>query len=162
MPENDGVLKPVGRDLPGLGQCRFRELRRAIDVDEIGLHDADDFARSRVGSYQRTECFWLATQRDDQPAPALAHFSRQDEQFFFRGFLLRVGRGLAKGKKKKCEGVEKSPAPVGSCCSIFHARLPGLLLSILNGSSRSCNELANPKYPRKNGTIARAGKYIHQ
>jgi len=57
MPENDGVLKPVGRDLPGLGQCRFRELRRAIDVDEIGLHDADDFAGSRVGSYQRTECF---------------------------------------------------------------------------------------------------------
>src|SRR6267142_5017467 len=131
-------------------------------MDEIGLHGADDFAESGIGGNQGIQCLWLATQRDDQPAPALAHFSRQDKQFFFRGFLLRGGSGLTKGKEKKREGTEKSPAPVGSCCSIFHARLPGLLLSILYGSSRSCNELANPKYPRKNGTMARAGKYIHQ
>src|SRR5260370_38744097 len=34
--------------------------------------------------------------------------------------------------------------------------------STLNGSAPSCNGLARPRYPRKKGTIARAGKYIHQ
>src|SRR5713226_2898131 len=43
-----------------------------------------------------------------------------------------------------------------------HVRPPRLLLSILYVSPLSCNELANPRYPRKNGTISKAGRYIHQ
>ena len=163
MPENDRVLKPVGRELPGLGQRRFGELGGSVDMDKVSLHYADDFAGSGIGRYQRIQCFWLATQRDDEPPPRLAHFSRQDKQLFFRGFVLRGGSSSAnREKKKRDEETKENPAVEGSCFSVFHARLPGLLLSILYGSSRSCNELANPKYPRKNGTIASAGKYIHQ
>ena len=34
--------------------------------------------------------------------------------------------------------------------------------SIFSARASCCNALASPRYPRKNGTIANAGKYIHQ
>jgi len=82
-------------------------------------------SRDRVSAAISGLSVLARTQRDDQPAPALAHFSRQDEQFFFRGFLLRVGRGLAKERKRSAKEVEKSPAPVGSLLFDFSRQAPG-------------------------------------
>src|SRR5437879_11213845 len=47
-PKHECVREAVWRDLPGLGERRFRLLRRPVDMDEVGLHDANHFAGSRV------------------------------------------------------------------------------------------------------------------
>src|SRR5260370_41366745 len=48
LPEHEGVCKPIGRELPGLGQGRFRQLRCPGDMDEGSVHDAEALARCRV------------------------------------------------------------------------------------------------------------------
>src|SRR5260370_19233420 len=48
LPKYECVCEAVWRDLPSLGKSRFRQLRRAVDVDEVCLHDANDFAGSRI------------------------------------------------------------------------------------------------------------------
>jgi len=132
-------------------------------MDEVGLHDAYDLAGSRVSGNQGIQGLWFTAERDDDASSRPAHFSREDEQFFFYAFLLGRSRGTVAGEHgKEKKQTRENPAPKGHCSSVFHVSFPRLLLSILYASPRPCNELANPKYPRKNGTIARAGKYIHQ
>jgi hypothetical protein len=69
---------------------------------------------------------------------------------------------VAEKSDKGEERTQEHPATEEVRFIVLHIRLPRLLLSILYASSRPCNELARPKYPRKNGTMKRAGKYIHQ
>jgi hypothetical protein len=78
LPKHDGVLEPIGRDFPGLGKRRFRKLRGAIDMNKVGLHDADDFTRAGIRSDQGIQCLWLAPQCHDETAARLARFSRYD------------------------------------------------------------------------------------
>jgi hypothetical protein len=135
----------------------------AIDVDEIGLHDADNFAGSGVSGNQRIQSLRFAAERDDKPASGVADFAGEGEEFFSCSFLLRMRRRKWREKREKAQkqGRER-PAAKGLCSSVVHIRLPRVLLSILYVLRPSCNELAKPRYPRKNGTIARAGRYIHQ
>ena len=52
LPQPQRILKAVRRDLPGLCKGRLRKLRRAVDMNEVRLHGADDFPRRRVqGEY---------------------------------------------------------------------------------------------------------------
>ena len=51
-------------------------------MDEIGLHDADDFAGTCVGGDQRIKRFGFAAQRNDQASAGVA------EQLLFRMILL--------------------------------------------------------------------------
>ena len=53
LAKSECVLKTVGRNFPGFGEGRLRKLRSAIDVNEIGLHCADHFARRSIGGGQR-------------------------------------------------------------------------------------------------------------
>jgi len=163
LAQDEGVGEPVGRDLPGFGHRGFGELSDAIDVDEIGLHDANDFAGPRVGGDQRIQGFWFTAQRNDEAPAWAADFAGEDEQFVYRIILLRVERGWKKTEYGKSqERPEKNPVAHEHSGAVSHARLPRLLLSILYALERSCNALGYPKYPRKNGTMARAGRYIHQ
>jgi len=70
---------------------------------------------------------------------------------------------MAAGKSEQGqEQAREDPVTMGISSRSFHVGLPGLFHSILYAYPRSCNELASPRYPRKNGTMIRAGKYIHQ
>src|SRR5712664_1221802 len=132
-------------------------------MHEIGLHDCDHLARSRIRGNHGIQSLWFATEREDEAPSRPAHISREHEQFFFCGFLLRRGQGsVAEKYDKGKERTQEHPAAKEVRSSVVHVRLPRLLLSILYASRRSCNELASPRYPRKNGTMIRAGKYSHQ
>ena len=48
LAQSERVLKAVSGDLPGFCQGRFGELRCTVDMDEVGLHCADNFARGSV------------------------------------------------------------------------------------------------------------------
>ena len=63
------VGETVRRNLPGLGKRRFRQLRRAVDMDEVRLHDANDLAGSRIGCNQRIQRLWFAAEGDDEAPP---------------------------------------------------------------------------------------------
>ena len=47
-PKFDSVFQPVLRNFAAFRECWFRELRDPIDVDEIRLHQANDFARRSI------------------------------------------------------------------------------------------------------------------
>ncbi len=79
LPQHEGVLKPVWRNLPGFGERWFRQLSRAVDMDEVGLHNADDLARSRICRNQGIQGLWFSTQRHDEAASRTAHFSGKYE-----------------------------------------------------------------------------------
>ena len=78
-PEHDCVRQAVWRDLPGLGQCRFRLLRRAVNMDEVGLHYANHFAGSRISGDQGIQSLRFAAERYDQAPSCPAHFSREHQ-----------------------------------------------------------------------------------
>src|ERR1700675_92917 len=65
FPKDESVGESVERDLPGLGQRGLCELSGTIDMDEIGLHDADDFARPGVSGDDWIQGLWFATEGDD-------------------------------------------------------------------------------------------------
>ena len=48
LAQSERVLKTVGGDFPGFGESGFGELRCTVDMDEVGLHCADNFARGSV------------------------------------------------------------------------------------------------------------------
>src|SRR5208282_2618051 len=98
-------------------------------------------------------------------------FAGHSEQLFLRGRLLlaresgcvcelRCGEGAR--QKNQAQGEVATP----EVAMFSHVRLQLLLFSVLNVSSmlyvarRCCNALARLRYPRKNGTMARAGRYI--
>ncbi len=163
LPEHECVRKPIGRDFPGLGERRFRQLRCAVDVDEVGLHDTNHLARPRISGNQGIQGLWFATERHDESPSRTARISREHEYFFFCAFLLGRARGrMAEKNDKRDEWTQEHLATKEVRTSVLHVRLPRLLFSILYASPRSCNELARPRYPRKNGTMIKAGRYIHQ
>src|SRR5437899_3451282 len=85
--QEEGVSEAVGRHFPGFGKSGLGELSGAIDVDEIRLHDADDFAGAGVGGNQRIEGLWFAAQSYDEMSAGAANFSGEDEHFLFRMIL---------------------------------------------------------------------------
>ena len=93
LSEDEGICQSVGRDFPGFGQGSFCELGGAVDVDEIGLHNADDFAGSGVGGDQRIQGLWFAAERNNEASAGAADFTGEDKQFLFRIILLRFRKG---------------------------------------------------------------------
>lgn len=95
----------------------------------------------------------------------MADFARKSEEFFVRMRLLRQcesvsgprNDGGASQQKANDKGDARRRGAIFS-----HNGYQLLFSSILYVPERSCNALARPRYPRKNGTIARAGRYIHQ
>jgi len=51
-------------------------------VDEIGLHERDDFA-GRASAASADEGLWFAAKRDDETSAGAANFSGEAEQFLF-------------------------------------------------------------------------------
>src|SRR5260370_12116464 len=161
--QDECVGEAVRRDSPGFGECGLRELSDAVDGDKIALHDADGFAGPGVGGDNWIQGFWFATKRDHEASARPANFAREDEQFLFR-IILRCFRKsqLAYECRENDEQPEKNPAACDRNGAVSHATLPRLLPPLLYAPGLSCNALASPKYPRENGTILTAGKYIHQ
>src|SRR5580658_10151597 len=164
LPQSERVLKTVGGDFPGFGEGWFRELRGAIDVNEVGLHRADHFARGGVGGAQGIQSLWFSTERNDEASARATDFSWQRKQFFLRVRLLGVRESFDRqghgGGASQDEAQGKAAPERGAISS--HDKFQLVFSSILYGLVRSCNALARLRYPRKNGTIAKAGKYIHQ
>src|SRR6202042_1986829 len=140
LPQSEGILKAVGGNLPGFDKSRLRELCGAIDVNEVGLHRTDDFARGTVGCDQRIQSFWFATERNDQASAGTADFSWQREQFFLGIRLLRVRecldrQGIGWGASQE-EAQGEAAAPERR--AVFsHDKFQLVFSSILYGLARS-------------------------
>jgi hypothetical protein len=70
-------------------------------MDEVGLHDGNDFAGSRVSNNQWIQGLRFATERHDEAPSRPTHFSREYQQFFFCAFLLGRSSSLVAGKSEK-------------------------------------------------------------
>jgi len=95
----------------------------------------------------------------------MADFSWQHEHFFRRIWLMRVRYRICRQRNNRDASQEEAQgeAAAPEREAIFsHDKFQLVFSSILYGLARSCNALARLRYPRKNGTIAKAGKYIHQ
>src|SRR5437879_5830103 len=79
LPQGESVCEAVGRNSPRFGQRGFRDLRRAVDMDQVSLHDADDLTGSRICCNQRVQRFGFAAKRYDKPSTRMADFSRSEE-----------------------------------------------------------------------------------
>ena len=91
FPQGQRVLQPVCRNFPGLRQRGFGELRRAIDMNQVGLHCAKyHFPRWRIHGSQRIQSFRLRTQRNYDPPAPLADLPGNNKGFF-RSFFLSLG-----------------------------------------------------------------------
>src|SRR5260370_3803848 len=109
--QSERVLEAVWRNFPGLRQSGFRELCRAIDVNQVRLHCADHVARRRIRGRQRIQSFGLGTERNNKPAAGPPDFSWKGE-YFFSGICLRrkSGGGLSEERKTSQKEGQTKPA----------------------------------------------------
>src|ERR1700675_1394949 len=72
------VLSAVGGNAPGFCEGGFGALSLAVDVDEVGMHGADDFAGGGVDGKDGIESLRLGGQRDDEVATGCAGVGLHD------------------------------------------------------------------------------------
>ena len=77
--QRERVMEAVRGNLPGLGESGFGELGGTVDVNEVGLHDGDDFPGGSVRGGQGIQGFRFVAEGDDEASAWVADFTGQGE-----------------------------------------------------------------------------------